>query len=215
MTTLREQTDAQIEKTRSAKPEFMQSVDDVLDEARNFEAGSHTPEIGAPAPDFELPDASGRRIALSKLLAKGPLIVSFYRGSWCPYCNLELRALQNRLAEIHAQGAELVLISPQMPDATLSQREKSDLDFPVLSDQGASVAARYGVAWEVPELLLEHMRVDRKLDLAAINGGNGNILPIPAIFVVNREGIVVWKFVDVDYRKRAEPSDILEALERL
>jgi peroxiredoxin len=215
MKTLREQTDAQIQKTRTAKPEFMQSVDEALADALKFEAGRHTPEIGASAPDFELPDATGCRITRSSLLAQGPLILSFYRGSWCPYCNLELRALQNRLPEISALGAGLVAISPQMPDTSLSSSEKAELEFPVLSDLNARVAASYGVAWEVPELLLEHMRVDRNLDLAALNGGNGRILPIPATFLLNREGLVVWKFVDVDYRKRAEPSDIIEALKRL
>jgi peroxiredoxin len=89
------------------------------------------------------------------------------------------------------------------------------MEFYVLSDQNATVAAQYGVAWQVPEFLSEHMRVDRKLDLDVINNGNGSILPIPATFVIGRDGIVKWRFVDVDYRTRSEPDDIIEALKCL
>ncbi|GGB59187.1 hypothetical protein GCM10011607_19780 [Shewanella inventionis] len=139
-------------------------------------------------------------------------MVTFYRGSWCPYCNLQLRALQARLSDINALDAQLVAISPQIPDGTMTQDEISNMDFEVLSDQDAKVAALFGVAWQVPAFLSEHMRVDRKLDLDAINNGNGTILPIPATFVVDRAGKVVWRFVDVDYRTRAEPNDIIDAI---
>ncbi|MGJ8655933.1 MAG: peroxiredoxin-like family protein [Akkermansiaceae bacterium] len=215
MTNLREQTEAQIEKTRSVKPEFMQKIDDLMHSAREFEESGCAIEVGEVAHDFELPNAVGELVSLSGLLAKGPVVVTFYRGSWCPYCNLELRALQDRLAEIHSLGAELVAISPQMPDESLTGPERGALSFPVLSDQDAKVAAQYGVAWEVPEILLEHMRVDRGLDLKDLNNGNGSILPIPATFVLDRRGEVVWRFVDVDYRTRAEPDDIVAELQNL
>lgn len=215
MTSLKQQTESQIQKTRDANPKFMQSVDDILDSARKFEQGADAIALGQTAHDFELPDASGNTVSLSDLLAKGSVVVTFYRGSWCPYCNLQLRALQEKLSDIHALGAQLVAISPQMPDESLTKSEKGALKFTVLSDDGARVAAQYGVAWEVPELLLEHMRVDRKLDLEELNNGNGSILPIPATFVLDRDGQVVWRFVDVDYRKRAEPDDIVAALQTL
>ncbi|MFG0255535.1 MAG: redoxin domain-containing protein, partial [Rhodopirellula sp. JB053] len=129
--------------------------------------------------------------------------------------NLQLRAMQQRLPEIRALGAELAAISPEMPDNSLSHEEQETLEFPVLSDHDARVAAEYGVAWEVPELILEHMRNDRNLELSAINGGNGSVLPIPATFVIDRDGVVTWRFVDVDYRHRAEPDDIIHALKQL
>ena len=143
------------------------------------------------------------------------LVVTFYRGSWCPYCNLQLRALQARLADINALGAQLVAISPQVPDGSLSKNEISEMDFIVLSDQNAKVAAEYGVAWEVPEFVLNHMKVDRQLDLESINNGNGSVLPIPATFVIGTDGVISWRFVDVDYRTRSEPDDIIDALKKL
>ena len=89
------------------------------------------------------------------------------------------------------------------------------MDFIVLSDQSAKVAGQYGVAWEVPEFLIEHMKNDRQLDLETINNGNGNILPIPATFVLNQNGDVTWRYVDVDYRTRSEPQDIIDALKSM
>jgi len=141
--------------------------------------------------------------------------VTFYRGSWCPYCNLQLRALNARLPEINALGAQLVAISPQVPDGSMTKDEISNMDFNVLSDQDAKVAEEYGVAWNVPEFMAEHMRVDRNLDLDVINNGDGNILPIPATFVLSQDGQVIWRYVDVDYRTRSEPDYIIDALKSL
>lgn len=214
MTSLKDKTDAQIERTRQAKPEFMQKIDDIIIEARKFEQGGSAIVVGQKAPDFELNNAQGNKVLLSALLEKGPLVLTFYRGDWCPYCNLQLKALHSELNKIHLLGAELVAISPQIADASLTASELSELGFPILSDQDAAVAKQYGVAWEVPELILEHMRKDRNLDLADINNGNSNVLPIPATFVIGRDGIVLWRYVDVDYRTRAEPSDIISVLEK-
>lgn len=215
MKSLQQQTDNQIAKTRQAKPEFMQAIDDLMATAREFEEGGAAIAIGQRAPDFELPNAQGETVTLAELLSKGPVVVTFYRGSWCPYCNLELRALQARLADIRALGADLVAISPQQPDESLTQTERDTLEFTVLSDQDARVAAQYGVAWEVPKLILEHMRKDRNLDLAEINNGNGSVLPIPATFVLGRDGAVAWRYVNVDYRTRAEPEEVVAALRSL
>ena len=143
------------------------------------------------------------------------MVLTFYRGSWCPYCNLQLNALKQRMNEITALGTTLIAISPERPDGTLSKEEMSTLPFTVLSDQGADVAASYGVAWQVPDFLLEHMRVDRGLDLQEINNGNATILPIPATFILNKSGEIIWRYVDVDYRTRSEPDDIIKALKAL
>jgi len=97
----------------------------------------------------------------------------------------------------------------------MTKDEMSEMDFLVLSDQDAKVASQYGVAWEVPEVLLQHMRVDRKLELEAINNGNGSVLPIPATFIIGRDGVVTWRYVDLDYRTRSEPDDIINALQKL
>ena len=215
MKTLKEKTDAKIQAGREANPDFMKNVDEIIARAKEFQQGDKAIELGKIAPDFVLPNQKGILLSLTNLLTQGPIVVTFYRGSWCPYCNIQLRALQDRLDDIHALGAQLVAISPQVPDNSLTSDEISKMDFIVLSDQDAHIASHYGVAWKVPEFLLEHMKKDRKLDLEAINNGNGSILPIPATFVIDRDGTITWRFVDVDYRTRSEPNDIIEALQKL
>ncbi|GAA4239418.1 peroxiredoxin-like family protein [Postechiella marina] len=215
MKNLREQTDAKIAAGRKAKPEFMQGVDLVIEKAKAFKEGENAIKVGEKAPNFELPNPKGNHVTLQSLLKKGPVVVTFYRGSWCPYCNLQLRALQARLNEIHDLGATLVAISPEVPDGSLTKNDIENMEFTVLSDQDAKVAEQYGLAWQVPEFLMEHMRIDRNLDLVKINNGNGNILPIPGTFVLNTQGEVIWSYVNVDYRTRSEPEAIIEALKTL
>lgn len=215
MKTLKQQTDAKIEAGRQANPDFMKGVDAAIQNAKEFEQGGNALKIGQLAIEFELPNQEGKAVALKDLVAKGPVVVTFYRGDWCPYCNLQLRALQARLEEIEALGATLVAISPQVPDGSLTKSEISEMTFTVLSDQNAKVASQYGVAWEVPEFLLDHMRVDRNLDLEKINNGNGSVLPIPATFIIGTDGIIAWNYVNVDYRTRSEPEEIVEALKKL
>lgn len=169
---------------------------------------------GDRAPDFRLPDARGGCVRLQDLLAKGPVVVSFYRGGWCPYCNLELRALQMALPEIKRLGAEVVAISPQTPDESLSTAEKDELAFAVLSDVGSNTAKAYGIAFDLAEELrpiyarLGHALPDK-------NGDESWVLPIPATYVVDMDGKVALAFVDIDYRKRLEPAEILSALQAM
>tara|TARA_B100000446_G_scaffold25088_1_gene20437 strand:+ start:1101 stop:1685 length:585 start_codon:yes stop_codon:yes gene_type:complete len=193
----------------------MKGVDETIAQAKAFQEGANALNLDQNAPRFELPNQHGEQVLLDELLAKGPVVITFYRGSWCPYCNLQLKALQSRLPEIHALGAQLVAISPQAPDGSMSENDIRNMDFVVLSDQNADVAASYGEAWQVPAFLLDHMREDRGLDLESLNNGNGSILPIPATFVLDSEGKVTWRYVDVDYRTRSEPQDIINALKAL
>lgn len=215
MAKLKEQTDAKIASGRKNNPNFMKGVDDVIAKAKAFEEGKNAIKVGVKAPNFELPNPNEESISLLPLLEKGPVVITFYRGSWCPYCNLQLRALQARLSEIKALGATLVAISPEVPDGSLTKNEITNMDFTVLSDQDAKIASQYGVAWEVPEFLMEHMRVDRNLDLKKINNGNSSVLPIPATFILGKDGIVKWNYVNVDYRTRSEPDEIIEVLKKL
>ncbi|WP_178984540.1 peroxiredoxin-like family protein [Winogradskyella helgolandensis] len=215
MNKLREQTDAKIAKGRKNNPDFMKGVDDIIRKAKEFQQGKNAIKIGEKAPNFKLPNPQEKLISLSTFLNEGPVVITFYRGSWCPYCNLQLRALQAKLNDIKTLVATLIAISPEHPDGSLTKDEISKMDFIVLSDQDAKVASQYGVAWEVPEFLMEHMRVDRNLDLKKINNGNDTILPIPATFIIGSDGIVKWSYVNVDYRTRSEPDEIIEALKNL
>src|SRR5512143_1836674 len=148
MTTLASELQALTASVRAQAPAH---VVDTIDNAMQQLAGSGLAEgalrIGQPAPSFVLPDATGRSVDSKSLLARGPLVISFYRGAWCPYCNLELRAWQQHLPELRALGATLVAISPQTPDASLSLAEKHALAFPVLSDLGNRVARQFGIVF--------------------------------------------------------------------
>ncbi|MFF4950483.1 peroxiredoxin-like family protein [Streptomyces chattanoogensis] len=170
--------------------------------------------VGGSAPRFSLPAADGTTVTLDALLADGPVVLTFYRGAWCPFCNFALRALQQRLGEITARGARLVAVSPQIPDESLSLTEKHALGFPVLSDLGCDTAKQYGLSFDLPEDLAA-VYESLGFDLQRVNGGHPHTLPIPATYVIDRDATVRWAFVDTDYKTRAEPSDILAALDEL
>ncbi|MFE9042570.1 peroxiredoxin-like family protein [Streptomyces sp. NPDC007818] len=173
---------------------------------------NHAVGPGDKAPRFTLPSALGNPVALDDLLAEGPVVLTFYRGAWCPYCNIALRALQEQHPEITARGAKLVAVSPQIADESLSLKEKHALAFDVLSDVGSDTARRYGVAFDLPDELAA-LYASFGFDLQHVNGGHPRTLPLPATYVIDREGIVRWAFVDPDYTKRAEPTDILAVLD--
>jgi peroxiredoxin len=168
-------------------------------------------QVGAKAPDFTLPDAHGKPVTLSALLAKGPAVVTFYRGGWCPFCDLQLRAYQGVLRTIHDLGAELVAISPQTPDYALSDVEKKHLTFTVLTDRGNRAARDFKLVFTLSDAL-------RKLQthfgsvLPKFNGDESWELPMPGTFVLDRHGIVRFASVDPNWTVRVEPAVILEAL---
>jgi peroxiredoxin len=169
---------------------------------------------GGIAPDFLLPDVKGNLISLSDLLREGPVVVTFYRGGWCPYCNIQLRAYQAALPQMAALGARLVAISPQLPDQSLSTAQADELTFHVLSDVGNQAARRFGLVYSLPEELRAAMRSNNKA-LPGINGDESWELPVPATHVIARDGRVVLAYMEVDYRKRLGPEAILDALRSL
>lgn len=168
---------------------------------------------GKHMPDFELPDATGKLVRSSDLRAQGPLLISFYRGHWCPYCNLALKALQERLSDINALGAQLLAISPQTPDHSLTTQQKHELKFPVLSDIGNKVAKQFGLVFTL-DASLKPIYEAFGIDLVAHNGDSSFELPIPATYLVAEDGKVLESFLEVDYRKRLAPETALAWLER-
>ncbi len=170
--------------------------------------------VGDLAPDFALPDARGATVSLAGLLRHGPAVVTFYRGAWCPYCNLQLRAYQAALAEMTALGARLVAISPQLPDGSLATAEKNALAFDVLSDVGNQVGRSFGLVYALAEELRDALRSNDKA-LPGINGDESWELPLPATYVIASDRRVALAYVDVDYRRRLAPEEILTALRAL
>jgi len=167
--------------------------------------------VGQGAPDFTMPNARGGTVTLSDLLREGPVVLTFYRGGWCPYCNLQLRAYQEFLPDFQALGARLVAVSPQNPDNSLSTAEANALSFEVLSDVGNHVARDYGLAYTLPVELQEALTSVNKI-LPEINGDGGWDLPVPATFVIDADGRIALAHLDIDYRERLDPEAILAAL---
>jgi peroxiredoxin len=168
-------------------------------------------KVGAELPALTLSDATGQPVDLKALNASGPLVIVFYRGGWCPYCNLELREWQRLLPQLHELGATLVAISPQTPDNSLSTAEKNELAFPVLSDSRLAAARAFGIAFTLsPELVALYSQVGN--DLPTLNGNGQWVLPIPATYLIDATGHVSMAHVEADYRERAEPLQVLKAL---
>jgi peroxiredoxin len=171
--------------------------------------------IGDRAPNFTLPDALGQPITLADLLSQGPVVATFYRGEWCPYCNVQLRGLEAALPRMRELGASLVAISPQAADHSLSLSEKNELTYPVLSDLDQEVIRAYRVQFTLAEDL-EDLQVNVfQNDPAIQNADHTRSLPVPATFVIDRDGIVAAAFVSADWRYRPEPADIIAVLETL
>ena len=170
--------------------------------------------VGDVAPDFELPDATGKTVRLSELLQQGPVVINFYRGEWCPYCNLELRAFQNLLPDFKQASASLVAISPELPDHSLSVTEKHNLEFAVLSDVGNKVSREYGLVFTL-DPSLRPIYQNFGIDVAAHNGDDSYELPIPATYVIDRSRRIRYAFTEADYTQRAEPQDALAVVREL
>ena len=173
-----------------------------------------TLKAGDRMPEFQLSNHLGQLISSSELLGHGPIIINFYRGSWCPYCNLELHALHEKEGEIKTLGAQLVAISPDLPDGTLSSVEKHNLSFQVLSDIDNNVAGKFGLVFSLPEELKD-IYLGLGINLEKASGNDKWQLPIPATYIVASDGIINYAFVNPDYTKRLEPDELLKKLREL
>ena len=185
-----------------------------IEELRAEFASESAIGVDDPAPDFALPNATAKSVVLKDLLRSGPVVLTFYRGGWCPYCNIQLRAYQGVLPEITGLGGRLVAISPQLPDNSLDTVNKNALTFDVLSDVGNKVARQYGLVYALPEEIRSALRSNNK-PLPSINGDESWELPVPATFVVASDQHVALAYVEVDYRKRLEPEALLTCLKSL
>ena len=185
-----------------------------IEELRSEFASKSAIGVNDTAPDFALPNTAGKSIVLKDLLRSGPVVLTFYRGGWCPYCNIQLRAYQGALPQITGLGGRLVAISPQLPDNSLDTASKNALTFDVLSDVRNKVSRSYGLVYSLPEEIRSALRSNNKA-LTSINGDESWELPVPATYVVARDQRVALAYIEVDYRKRPEPEALLTCLKSL
>ncbi len=194
------------EKIKSIYAEGIEDVANggVLENAKN---------VGDTAPPFELTNAVGTSVSLQAYLEKGPVVLTWYRGGWCPYCNLTLQRLQNDLPDFQAEGANLLALTPEKPDKSISTQEKYDLKFEVLSDVGNAIAKAYGIVFKLTDAVAASYK--NNFDLEEFNGDDTKELPLAATYVIDRNGIIQFAFLDAEYRNRAEPAEIIKVLQKL
>jgi peroxiredoxin len=170
-------------------------------------------KAGDRAPAIVLGNVHGKTVDVGAQLKSGPVVVTFYRGGWCPYCNFELRAFQQILPDIKAAGASLVAISPEKPDDTLTTAQKNSLSFEVLSDVGQEVGRAFGLVYQFSDELKTAYN-GFGLDIPVKNGADEWALPISATYVIDRDGMIIYAYTDPDYRDRADPLDVLKVLKQ-
>lgn len=207
-TDLKAHADASAEKIPQELQHIMKNATNTLHESEMISKAIKT---GDTLPQITLPNSKGELTSIQSLLNNGPIVLTFYRGGWCPYCNLELKAFQKTLPEIKAKGAQLLAITPETPDNSLSTSEKNSLDFEILTDQNNHVAKALGLVFTLPPDLVK-VYLDFGIDLIKSNNTDTQELPLAATYVINTDGTIVYHFIDVDYKLRADPKDIIKVL---
>lgn len=182
-----------------------------------MDAGQVAAEACKPGdrmPDFLLPSAEGLLVDSRDLLAKGPLVVTFFRGGWCPYCSATLEALEAVLPELSRAGGALIAMTPETGGRAVAMKHDCGVHYEVLVDVDLAIAMAFGIVFRTPQLYMELLQ-RRGIDLADRSGSPAWLLPIPATFLVDQDGVVLRSWVNIDFTQRAEPTEILEALSGL
>ena len=213
MSLQQELSDFKAEFARKAPEDKQQTYEAFIARLGNSGLLNQARQEGQPAPDFTLSNASGKSVRLFQLLEKGPVVLSWYRGGWCPYCNLTLHALQAYLPKFREQGAQLVALTPELPDKSLSTTEKHNLEFEVLTDRHNEIARSYGVVFKVPPEVMFYY--NQGFDLHQFNGDSSDELPLAATYIIDSQGLIRYAYLDADYRNRAEPEVILARLRQI
>lgn len=168
---------------------------------------------GDKAINFTLKNAKGEEVSLFSLLEKGNVVITWYRGGWCPYCNVALNQLQQKLPEFKSLNTTLVALTPELPDHSLSTKEKNELEFEVITDINNEVARQYGIVFKLDDKTAQCY--EQALHLSSRNGTNSSELPVPATYIIDRKGRIRYAYVNPDYTKRANPEDIVRVLQRI
>ena len=213
--TLAQQTQETVEAfIGGLSKDVQQTVGEVFQRLLNSNITDHAKDVGDTTPEFRLPNVRGGTTSLSAMLEHGPVVLSFYRGGWCPFCNLEFKALHDKLPEMQALGATLVGISPETVAVSRQTVQDHQLEFEVLSDEGSRVTRDYGLVMVVDEAIRPHY-AQWGIDIPTANGNETFELPVPATYVIDQNGMIRAAHVDKDYTKRMEPADIVAALQTL
>lgn len=195
----------------NAPPQVHAIMKRATDELIATGQAQRTLKVGDKAPVFTLNDPDGHPVSSVELLAKGPLVISFYRGVWCPYCNMELQALEAALPQYRELGANLVAISPQVKANSRKSVRQNHLTFPILSDEKSEVAEAFGLRFSLPDYLIDLYKGFGN-DLPTFNDDPAWVLPMPARFVIGQDGVILYAEVNPDYTQRPDPSELLPAL---
>jgi peroxiredoxin len=196
-------------------PETWSGLSAAIERLRMMQLAEHSLAVGDTLPDFELPDSAGKVVSSSELLDRGPLVLAFFRGGWCPYCDVTMRALEAARPRLEELPAGLVGVVAEKPEVLAQFSAEKGLGFPLLSDRGGRLARLCGVFYDMSPAQIAYYRDKRELDLPALGAGTGWELPLPATYVVGRDGVVAYAFADADWAQRAEPNEIIEAARRL
>ena len=170
-------------------------------------------KVGDKAIDFTLKNAKGEEVTLYSLLEKGNVVITWYRGGWCPYCNVALSQLQEKLPEFKLLSTNLVALTPELPDHSLSTQEKNNLEFEVLTDVDNQIARKYGVVFKLDDKTAQ--RYEQALQLSSRNGTNSSELPVPATYIIDKKGNIRYAFVNPDYKVRVNPEEVIEELKKI
>ena len=207
---LDEQLRAFAEAARQRRPDFAEAVDRLIERLRRYGAGDAAPQAGEPIPPFVLPDDTGHMVNLDQLLTKGPVAVTFHRGHWCPYCRININALAQAHKDIAAEGGQIVAIMPDRQKFVAEFRSQSNVPFPILTDMDNGYALSLNLTiWVGAEM---QKMMEGRQDLPTFQGNSSWMLPIPATFVVGRDGYIKARFMDPDYRRPMAIADMLAAL---
>jgi peroxiredoxin len=205
---LKEHADESAAKFPDAIKQIMRNA---IDELSESQLRSKALKTGDQFPSFTLPNAKGVEVDSKTILEHGPLVIAFYRGGWCPYCNIELKALQSALPEFKTKGAQLLAISPESPDNSLSTVEKNRLKFEVLTDNNNHFAKSINLVYQLPQELVSLYK-KFGIDLEDSQDNSSNELPISATYVIDTSGKIIYDFIEEDYKLRADPNEILSIL---
>lgn len=201
--------------SKKVTPEIKKTFGEGIAAIKEAKTVENAKQVGDVAPGFSLKNATGKKVSLEDELAKGPVVLTWYRGGWCPYCNITMAAMQEVLPEIKASGASLIALTPELPDMTLNTKEKNGLEFEVLTDLNHKVAKDYGLLFKLtPEV---ERLYGKFFNLTEFNGEEAgtDTLPLAATYIIGQDGKILWSFLHHDYHFRAEPRDIVNFLEKL